>query len=341
MEREMTRGIRLVGVIAVFVVILTLLWFTRKVLLLLFAGLLVALVLTSLVNLLKRILKVGQKLGLALALLIVCLAIAGVVLIAVPAVSQQFEQLSEALPQRIAELRERMENSSTVSAINRNLPDLTKMMPSGGGRLTKFFSSTFEAVSSLVFIIFTGIFAAASPRLYRGMVVKMFSPRLRERADETINRVICTLKYWLLGQSVSMLAVGIITGVALAIAGIPFALTLAIVAGVFEFIPFIGPLMAAIPAVLLAFAGGTEKVLIVLAIFAVIQFTEGNILQPVVQKRAVDLPPVVTLVALLVFGSAFGLLGMFVATPLAAVILVLVEEIYLRGYLKTDDKLLH
>lgn len=340
MGREMTRGIRQVGVIAVFVVILTLLWFTRKVLLLLFAGLLVALVLTSLVNLLKRILKVGQKLGLALALLIVCLAIAGVVLIAVPAVSQQFEQLSEALPQRIAELRERMENSSTVSAINRNLPDLTKMMPSGGGRLTKFFSSTFEAVSSLVFIIFTGIFAAASPRLYRGMVVKMFSPRLRERADETINRVICTLKYWLLGQSVSMLAVGIITGVALAIAGIPFALTLAIVAGVFEFIPFIGPLMAAIPAVLLAFAGGTEKVLIVLAIFAVIQFTEGNILQPVVQKRAVDLPPVVTLVALLVFGSAFGLLGMFVATPLAAVILVLVEEIYLRGYLKTDDKLL-
>jgi predicted PurR-regulated permease PerM len=137
-----------------------------------------------------------------------------------------------------------------------------------------------------------------------------------------------------------MLVVGIVTGVALAIVGIPSAVALAIVAGVFEFIPFIGPLMAAIPAVLLALAEGPDKVLMVIAIFVVIQFFEGNILQPVVQRRAIDLPPVVTLVALLVFGSAFGLLGMFVATPLAAVILVLVEEVYLKGYLKTEDRLL-
>jgi predicted PurR-regulated permease PerM len=338
---ETRQGIRQAGVITVFVVVLAFLWFTRKVLLLLFAGLLVALVLTSLINLLKRIPKVGQKTGLALSLLIIAGLLTGLVLIAVPAVSGQFEQLSEALPQRIAEVRKRLDESSTAQSINRHLPDITTLMPKeGGSPLTKFFSSTFEAVSSFVFILFTGIFAAANPCLYRQLVVKLFTPRLRERADYTLCRIICTLKYWLLGQSVSMLVVGIVTGVALAIAGIPFAAALGIVAGVFEFIPFIGPFMAAIPAVLLAFAEGADKVLLVIALFLVIQFFEGNILQPIVQKRAVDLPPVITLVALLVFGSAFGLLGMFVATPLAAVILVLVEEVYLKGYLKTEEKLL-
>jgi predicted PurR-regulated permease PerM len=338
----MTRTIRRVGVVTVFVVVFALLWFARKVLLLLFAGLLVALILTTFTNLVRRVLPmIGHKAGLAIVLFLLVGAVAGLVVIGIPAVAGQFSELSEEIPKRAAEVRAWIQNSPAIQKFNQNLPELDKMFPaSGGGGFTKFFSSTFEAVSSLVFIVFTGLFAAASPQLYRGIIVKLFSPRLRPRANETINRIICTLKYWLLGQSVSMVVVGIVTGVAVAIAGVPFALTLGILAGIFEFIPFIGPLISAIPALLLAFAGGMDKVLIVVAIFAAIQFMEGNVLQPIVQRRAIDLPPVVTLVALLVFGGAFGLLGMFVAAPLAAVILVLLEELYLHEYLQTSDRLL-
>lgn len=335
------RTIRTMGVVTVFVIILALAWFTRKVLLLLFAGLLVALVLTSFTNLLRRFLPVGHKAGLAIVLFLLCGAIAGVIAIGIPAVAGQFAELSEQIPERAAEVQKWIQESPLVQKLNQILPDLENMMPSGGtGGLTSFFSSTFEAVSSLVFIIFTGIFAAASPNLYRQILVKLFTPKLRPKAEHVITRLICTLKYWLLGQSVSMLVVGIVTGVALAIAGVPLALALGIVGGIFEFIPFIGPILSAIPAMLLASADGMDKVLIVAAIFAGIQFMEGNILQPIVQKRAIDLPPVVTLVALLVFGGAFGLLGMFVAAPLAAVIMVLVEELYLHEYLGTKDKLL-
>ena len=338
---EMTRTIRRVGVVTVFVVVFALLWFARKVLLLLFAGLLVALILTTFTNLIRRVLPIGHKAGLAIVLFLLVGVVAGLVAIGIPAVAGQFSQLSEEIPKRAAEVRAWIQNSPAIQKLNQNLPELDKMFPaSGGGGFTKFFSSTFEAVSSFVFIVFTGLFAASSPQLYRGIIVKLFSPRLRPRANETIDRIICTLKYWLLGQSVSMVVVGIVTGVAVAIAGVPFALALGILAGIFEFIPFIGPLMSAIPALLLAFAGGMDKVLIVVAIFAAIQFMEGNVLQPIVQRRAIDLPPVVTLVALLVFGGAFGLLGMFVAAPLAAVILVLLEELYLREYLKTSDRLL-
>ncbi|MGZ8899033.1 MAG: AI-2E family transporter [Limisphaerales bacterium] len=338
----MTRGtIRTMGVVTVFVIVLALAWFTRKVLLLLFAGLLVALVLTTFTHLLRRILPVGHKVALAIVLVLLCGVMAGVIAIGIPAVAGQFAQLSEEIPKRTAELQKWVQESPLIQKINEILPDLEKMMPSGGaGGLTSFFSSTFEAVSSLVFIAFTGIFAAASPNLYRRIVVKLFTPRLRPKAEHTITRLICTLKYWLLGQTVSMLVVGIVTGVALAIAGVPLALALGIVGGFLEFIPFIGPLLSAIPAMLLASSDGMDKVLIVAAIFAGIQFMEGNILQPIVQKRAIDLPPIVTLVALLVFGGAFGLLGMFVAAPLAAVIMVLVEELYLHEYLGTKDKLL-
>jgi predicted PurR-regulated permease PerM len=332
--------IRRAGVITVFVVGLGLVWFTRKVWLLLFAGLLVALVLTSLINFLKRALRVGQKVGFVLALLLLAGLATGIVLLVIPTVAGQFGELSEAIPQRIAELRKKVNDSAFVQKMSNSLPELSKQSGGGAGGVTKIFTSTFEATSSFFFILFTGIFAAATPKLYRRMVVKLFSPRLRPKAEHTIDRIICTLRYWLLGQGVAMVVVGIVTGVALAIADVPFAAALGIVAGLVEFIPVIGPIMSAIPALLLAFSEGLNKVLIVLAIFVGIQFFEGNILQPIVQKRAIDLPPVLTLVALLVFGGAFGLLGLFVAAPMTAAILVLVEDLYLKEYLGMKDRLL-
>jgi predicted PurR-regulated permease PerM len=337
--------IRRAGVITVFVIVIALVWFTRKVWLLLFAGLLVALVLTSLINLLKRLLHVGHKIGLVLALLLLAGIATGIVFLVIPTVSGQFSALSEAIPQRIEELRQKVNDSAFIQKMNNTVPEISQ--PGQGGAsggaasgITKFFTSTFEAASSFFFILFTGIFAAATPQLYRKMVVKLFSPRLRPKAEHTIDRIICTLRYWLLGQGVAMVVVGIVTGGALAIAGVPLAAALGIVAGLLEFIPVIGPVLSAVPAVLLAFSGGLNTVLIVIAIFVGIQFFEGNVLQPIVQKRAIDLPPVLTLVALLVFGGAFGLLGLFVAAPMTAALLVLVEDLYLKEYLGTNDRLL-
>src|SRR5690606_34343595 len=127
---------------------------------------------------------------------------------------------------------------------------------------------------------------------------------------------------------------------ALAIAGVPFAAALGILAGFAEFIPIVGPLFAAIPALLVALSDGGNTFLVVLVIYLVIQFLEGNVIMPMVQRQAADLPPVITLLALLLLGGAFGLLGMFVAAPFAAMVMVLLEDVYLRHYLKTDDKLL-
>ena len=265
--RMTDRTIRRAGVVTVFVVVLALVWFTRKVWLLLFAGLLVALVLTSLINFLKRLLHVGHKIGLVLAQLILAGLATGIVFLVTPTVSGQFAELSEAIPQRMGELRQKINDSVFIQKMNNSVPEISQPAQGAGatggtGGVTKLFTSTFEAASSFLFILFTGIFAAATPALYRRMVVKLFAPRVRPKAEHTIDRIICTLRHWLLGQGIAMLVVGIVTGGALAIAGVPFAAALGIVAAFLEFIPVIGPILSAVPAVLLAFANGLNKVLI-------------------------------------------------------------------------------
>ena len=259
----------------------------------------------------------------------------------VPSVADQFGALAERLPKVFSDVRAKVENSPAFQKFQSVAPAMKDMLPKdSGGNVAKFFSSGFEAVSSFVFILFAAIFTAAAPELYRRMLVVLFPSRLRADVSHTIDRLVRTLKFWLLGQAIAMVAVGVMTGTALAIARIPFAAELGLLAGLAEFIPFVGPVLVAIPALLIALSEGTDKFLLVLALMLAIQFIEGNVLQPIVQRKAIELPPVVMLTSMAILGAAFGLVGLFVAAPLVACILVLVEDWYLKRVLKTQDRLL-
>jgi predicted PurR-regulated permease PerM len=254
-----------------------------------------------------------------------------------PSMAEKFVELAEQLPKVFSEVRDKLQASPTLQRVEALLSSLA---PEGSGGVGKVFSSTFEAGSSFIFIVFAALFLAATPDLYIRMLVRLFPPKLRDDIGDTVVRVTSTLKAWLLGQFVSMAVVGLMTGVAFAIAGIPFAIELGVLAGLGEFIPFVGPVLVSIPALLLGLSEGTDKFLIVVAIVLGIQLLEGNVIMPIVQRKAVELPPVVTLTSMIVLGGAFGLLGLFVAAPLVAVILVLIEEWYLKRYLHTQDNLL-
>lgn len=332
---------RKLGVAALFVAILAAFWFARHVFVLLFAAVLISLILTSLTNLVQRVFHLGRKLALATAWVLIVGALVGLGFWVVPSIADEFGALAERLPKLFSEAREKVENSSAFQKFQAVAPATKDMLPKGsGGNVAKFFSSTFEAVSSFVFILFSAIFISSAPRTYRRMLVVLFPPRLRDEVNSTVDRIVCTLKFWLLGQAIAMVAVGVLTGTALAIAGIPFAAELGFLAGLAEFIPFVGPIIVAVPALLIGMSEGTDKFLIVLAIVLGVQFIEGNVLQPLVQRKAIELPPVVMLTSMAILGAAFGLLGLFVAAPLVACILVLVEEWYLKRVLRTRDRLL-
>jgi predicted PurR-regulated permease PerM len=334
-------AMRKMWVAALFVAVLAGLWFAREVFILLFASVLIALIFTSLTNLVRRALRLGRKMSLLAAGLLVCGALVGVGFWVVPSIADEFADLAERLPKAFSEARAKVESSPSFQKLQSIAPAMKDLIPKGSGsNVAKFFSSGFEAVSSVVFIVFAAIFIAGAPQMYRRMLVVMFPPRLRDDVNQTIDRVIRTLKFWLLGQLISMVAVGVLTGTALAIAGIPFAAELGLLAGLAEFIPFVGPVLVSIPALLMGFSQGTNKFLLVLVMVPAIQFVEGNILQPIVQRKAIELPPVVMLASMAILGAAFGLLGLFVAAPLVACVLVLIEEWYLKRVLHTHDRLL-
>ncbi|MFC3128985.1 AI-2E family transporter [Coralloluteibacterium stylophorae] len=144
------------------------------------------------------------------------------------------------------------------------------------------------------------------------------------------------LRLWLGGQAVAMLAVGVLTGLGLWALGVPAALGLAIIATLLDFVPLVGPIAAAVPAILLALTVDPRTGLLTTLLYLVVQQIEGNLLQPLVQQRAVELPPALLLFALIGAGLLFGVLGVLLAAPLTVVIFVLVKRLYVRETLGED-----
>ena len=145
------------------------------------------------------------------------------------------------------------------------------------------------------------------------------------------------LRLWLKGQAIAMVVVGLLTGIGLWALGMPSAFALGLLAGVLEFIPFAGPIIAAVPAILLALAVSPELALWVMLLYFAVQQFEGNLLTPLVQQYAVDLPGVVLLFSLIGFGTLFGTLGVILAAPLAVVTMVLVKRLYVIETLRHAD----
>ncbi|MBA2666313.1 MAG: AI-2E family transporter [Trueperaceae bacterium] len=185
----------------------------------------------------------------------------------------------------------------------------------------------------IVFVVFLALFLAAAPKRYRDGLVRLAPPRGQRRMRQVLSQLAITIQGWILGQMASMLLVGILATVGLMIIGVPYALLLGLIAGIAELIPIFGPIFAYVPAVIVAFADGPQQALWVSVLYLIIQQLEGNAIQPMVQRYAVDLPQALTVIAIILGESLFGVLGMFIATPVAASILVLVKMLYLHDHL--------
>lgn len=142
-----------------------------------------------------------------------------------------------------------------------------------------------------------------------------------------------TLGQWLMGKLLSMLIVGVLTATGLALLQVPLALLLGIVAGLLDFIPYVGPIMAGVPAVLIAFSEGPQLALYVLLLFAALQLAEGYLLLPLIERRTVALPPALTIGAQVLLGALFGFAGVALATPITAVLTVAIAMLYVEDVL--------
>jgi predicted PurR-regulated permease PerM len=302
--------------------------------LLLAAGLLFTVALSAPVEALHRR-KVPRSVSVALLVLgaAVLLGLGGYVLF--PILMEQASQLTSALPGALSQLVERVREPARSVGIRiggegiapSTLADLGRKLLGGALGL---FSSLISFFFGLVVVVFIPLYLAAKPEPVVCWVVRIFPPGDREQVRELLSEARVSLLSWLWGRLVSMTIVGVLSTAVLYLIGIPGALFLGIFSGLVCFVPLIGPLVSAVPPLVLAFAGDPIDVLWVLLAYAVIQQIESNLLTPLVMEKTTSLHPAVVIASVTVAGAAFGILGTLLAVPAAVVVAVLVEELWFR-----------
>ena len=230
-------------------------------------------------------------------------------------------------------------NAGTGGGATSGLPkSLSGQLGAMGRYLFSFLSSTVAVLGGLLLILFTALYIGADPRLYYKGLLHLVPRPARPRADEVLGAIGMTLRKWLVSQLVLMAVIGVITTIGLSLLGVKAALSLGIIAGLLEFIPMLGPLLSAIPAVAMGFLDSPEKALFVALLYTGVQFLENHILVPLLMKRGVDLPPVVTLIGLSLMALVFGFLGMLVAVPFLAAVMTAVKLLYVEDVVGDDVK---
>ena len=332
-EHQFVRRVLIVlGLAALFFLV----WQLRMLLLMLFGAIVIASIFRAVADAICRFTRLPPALCTALSVILVLGVIGSLAAMFGAHIAQQLATLRETLPVAWRELEARIGDIGLSEQLDRLVATITTP---AGGSLTGFgraLLSIGSGVADLVVVIFAGIYLATQPNFYRVGAIKLVPPARRKVAAEAMLESERALRLWLKGQAIAMVVVGLLTGIGLWALGMPSALVLGLIAGLLEFIPFAGPILAAIPAVLLALAISPELALWVVLLYLAVQQFEGNLLTPLVQQYAVDLPGAVLLFSLIGFGTLFGTLGVVLAAPLAVVTLVLVKRLYVIETLNTD-----
>lgn len=194
--------------------------------------------------------------------------------------------------------------------------------------------AAFTALGVVVIVFVTALYLAWLPELYTHGFARLLPVAKRERGLEILRATAVALRQWMYGQSISMAVVAITAYAGLALIGVPLAPLLALIAGLTNVVPYVGPIAGAVPALIVALGQGPEVAMWVALLFAAIQFLEGNFLEPVVQKMASHLPPALTILSQTLMGTLFGIPGIILATPVLAAGIVGVRMLYVEDVLE-------
>ena len=331
-----------VGLVAAVVLGLLFVGAALPVLLLVLAGVLIAAFFRGLGRWLSQHTFLSEGWGVVVALVLVTAFTVGIGWYMAPRISAQAAQLGQELPRSIAQLRTQMEGSRLGQKILDEIPSQQKaedLLFSGSDTLLRrslgLFSTTLGILTNLYIVLFLSFFLMAQPQPYQHGIVLLVPKAHRARAQAVLDELGHTLFRWVLGKLFAMLVVAILTALGLWALGMPLALTLALFAGLFTFIPNFGPLIGLVPALLLAFTQGPHMALLVVGLYALVQLLESNFITPLAQQRLVKLPPAMIILAQVIMGVFTGGLGLLLATPILAMILVLAKMLYIHDVL--DD----
>lgn len=318
----------LAGSILLLIVIVFLLFKALfSVILLALAGILIAVYFHGFANILHRKLHLPSGWSLAISVLFNIILVVAFFWFAGARLTQQVSELSDTLPKTIQEAKAHLQQSAIGNKVMNYLSMSGNNQKVVAGAKT-FFSTTFGILSDLYIIILMAAFFTASPSLYTKGIIKLLPPKAKDKGKELLNKITDVLKNWLKGQIFGFFFIAVLTGIGLWIMGMPLVFTLALLAGLLNFIPNFGPIIALIPAILIGFTLGTTTVIIVICFYTFIQIIQSAVMQPLIQQKMISMPPALIIFGQIALGLLAGFWGVLLATPVIAIIMTVVNKLY-------------
>jgi predicted PurR-regulated permease PerM len=301
--------------------------------LLVFAAIVLGAVFDAITDRICRWTGIARPYGLSLAIIAFLAVFVGAFTLFGAQLAGEFDTIRQTIPAAIERLQGYLESygmGSSISELGRlGSDDVSRLFTQAGG----FALAAGNGIADFVLVLVGAIFMAANPDVYRRGFLLLMPDKAEPIAAQALDDTGKGLRGWMMGQAISSLLVAALTWIGLWLLGVPAAGGLGVIAGLLDIIPMVGPIIAGVPAVLLAFTVSPLTALWTLLLFLAIQQLQGNFLQPMIQKHAVDIPPALLLFAVLAFGLLFGFLGVLLAAPLTIVSFILVRRVYVEAIL--------
>lgn len=318
-----------VGIIALLVIVILIARVAFNVLLMVLAGAMIAVYFHGLADMIQRKTRMKRRWAMAIsifgsfAMLVTLLWFMGT------KIQVQIQQLSNSLPITIANAKAKLAETPIGNKILDYVSndDTSKKLMSTASH---FFSTSFGVLGNLYVILLLSSFFTANPDMYKNGIILLVPKSKKELSSCVIDRISLALKGWLKSTMLSIVLITVILTVGLSLFGIPVALVLALIAGLLKIVPNFGSFLAMIPGVLLAFTISTNTGIAVTLLYIVSQTVVSSIITPIVQNRMINLPPALTIIAQVIMGTLSGGLGIILAVPLLSIVMILVDELYVK-----------
>lgn len=349
----------------VIIVLLLAIWEVHNTLLLVLASIILVVLFTMPIRFLVRR---GVRRG--LATVISLLGVLGIVvlifLLVLPGLLTQFAALATDVQQGVQEiitqweeiqrdpqlretytfaasLQDFIQSTFGIADLNELLTELTRQFGGAlgqlGGSVLPVVSGVASTLLSIVIVVFLSMYLLAEPQMHEEGLIKLFPLWYRDRVRFIINRIDFTLRIWIQGQLLLMMIVGIVTWLGLTILGLQQAVALGVLAGLFSFVPNFGPIAALVPSLAVGFAQAPQNIGWIIFIIYGTSFLQSQVIAPLVFKESLNLPPVLVLIGQIFAAIFFGFLGLMLAVPIIAILMILVQEVYIKDVLgdKPDE----
>jgi predicted PurR-regulated permease PerM len=307
--------------------------------LLMFGAVIVAVVLRSIGEPIIKLTRMPESLGVLLALILVI----GVLSLTFYLFGRELVVQTQNLSQQIPKAWENLQTQLHKTDIGDMIIEQVNAIPLQANKAMSFIpeiaSNIASTLTTAFLVIIAGIFLAIKPGNYRDGVVRMFPLAQRELARESMDDSGKALRNWLTAQFVSMILVGSLVSIGLSIIGVPSGVVLGLISGLAQFVPLVGPIISAVPGLILAASAGSDTLVWALIIYVGVSQLESNFITPMVQRHVTSVPVVLTLFAVIGFATLFGPLGVFFATPLTVVMHTLVMKLYVGKVLGDKGQL--